>query len=40
MSKIPFDFYIKGGLVAKDGQKVIVELTKWEESEITTRKNN
>lgn len=30
--KIPVDFYIKGGLVAKDGQKVIVELTKWEDS--------
>ena len=30
--KISTDFYIKGGLVAKDGQKVIVELTKWEES--------
>jgi len=26
------DFYIKGGLSAKDGQKVIVELTKWEDS--------
>ena len=26
------DFYIKGGLVAEDGQKVIVELTKWEDS--------
>jgi len=31
-SKISVDFYIKGGLVAKDGQKVIVELTKWEDS--------
>jgi ribonuclease R len=31
-SKISVDFYIKGGLVAKDGQKVIVELTKWEGS--------
>jgi ribonuclease R len=30
--KISVDFYIKGGLVAKDGQKVIVELTKWEDS--------
>jgi len=30
--KIPVDFYIKGGLLAKDGQKVIVELTKWEDS--------
>jgi len=29
--KLSVDFYIKGGLVAKDGQKVIVELTKWEE---------
>lgn len=28
--KISVDFYIKGGLVANDGQKVIVELTKWE----------
>lgn len=31
-SKISVDFYIKGGLLAKDGQKVIVELTKWEGS--------
>jgi ribonuclease R len=30
--KISTDFYIKGGLLAKDGQKVIVELTKWEDS--------
>jgi ribonuclease R len=30
--KIHTDFYIKGGLVAKDGQKVIVELTKWEDT--------
>jgi ribonuclease R len=30
--KISVDFYIKGGLVATDGQKVIVELTKWEDS--------
>ena len=30
--KISVDFYIKGGLVAKDGQKVIVELIKWEDS--------
>lgn len=30
--KISVDFYIKGGLVAKDGQKVIAELTKWEDS--------
>lgn len=28
-NKISVDFYIKGGLVAKDGQKVIAELTKW-----------
>jgi ribonuclease R len=31
-SKIYVDFYIKGGLVATNGQKVIVELTKWEDS--------
>ena len=31
-NKIPVDFYIKGGLVAEDGQKVIVELTKWDGS--------
>ena len=30
--KIPVDFYIKGGLIAEDGQKVIVELTKWEDT--------
>lgn len=30
--KLSVDFYIKGGLVAKDGQKVIVELTKWNDS--------
>lgn len=30
--KIYTDFYIKGGLVAKDDQKVVVELTKWEDS--------
>ncbi len=30
--KIPVDFYIKGGLKAEDGQKVLVELIKWEES--------
>ncbi len=30
--RIYTDFYIKGGLVAKDGQKVIVELTKWEDT--------
>lgn len=28
-SKIPVDFFIKGGLVAENNQKVIVELTKW-----------
>jgi ribonuclease R len=33
--KIPVDFYIKGGLIAEDGQKVIVELTKWEDTKIT-----
>jgi ribonuclease R len=31
-NRIPVDFYIKGGLVATDGQKVIIELTKWEDS--------
>jgi len=31
-SKMSVDFYIKGGLIAEDGQKVIVELTKWEDS--------
>ena len=31
-NKIPVDFYIKGGLSAEDGQKVIVELTKWDGS--------
>ena len=30
--KIRVDFYVKGGLKATDGQKVIVELTKWEDS--------
>lgn len=30
--KLSVDFYIKGGLVATDGQKVIVELIKWEDS--------
>lgn len=30
--KIAVDFYVKGGLVAQDGQKVIVELTKWEDT--------
>lgn len=28
-NKITVDFYIKGGLVVEDGQKVLVELTKW-----------
>lgn len=31
-NKILVDFYIKGGLKAEDGQKVVVELTKWEGS--------
>ena len=31
-NKIPVDFYIKGGLKAEDGQKVVVELTKWDDS--------
>ena len=31
-SKMSVDFYIKGGLIAEDGQKVIVELTKWVDS--------
>jgi ribonuclease R len=31
-NKISVDFYIKGGLKAEEGQKVLVELTKWEES--------
>ena len=31
-SKISVDFYVKGGLVAEDNQKVIVELTKWEDT--------
>jgi ribonuclease R len=31
-SKINVDFYIKGGLKAENGQKVVVELTKWEDS--------
>jgi ribonuclease R len=31
-SKMSVDFYIKGGLIAEDGQKVIVKLTKWEDS--------
>ena len=39
-NKIPVDFYIKGGLVAKDGQKVIVELTKWEDEKSPQGKIN
>ena len=31
-NKIPVDFYIKGGLKAEHDQKVVVELTKWEDS--------
>ena len=31
-NKIVTDFYIKGGLVAKNGQKVLVELTKWKKT--------
>jgi ribonuclease R len=31
-NKIHVDFYIKGGLLAEDGKKVIVELTKWTDS--------
>lgn len=31
-NKILVDFYIKGGLKAENDQKVIVELTKWEDS--------
>lgn len=31
-NKIPVDFYIKGGLLAEDGQKVLVELTKWKDT--------
>jgi len=30
--KVPVDFYIKGGLKAEHDQKVVVELTKWEDS--------
>lgn len=30
--KIMVDFYVKGGLVATNGQKVVVELTKWEDT--------
>jgi len=31
-NKIHVDFYIKGGLVAENGQKVLVEITKWEDT--------
>ena len=31
-NKIYTDFYIKGGLIAEDGQKVVVELTKWKDT--------
>ena len=31
-SKISVDFYIKGGLKAEDGQKVVVEFVKWNDS--------
>jgi ribonuclease R len=31
-SKIFVDFYIKGGLASEDGQKVIVQLIKWEDT--------
>lgn len=31
-NKIHTDFYIKGGLLAQDGQKVVIEVTKWENS--------
>lgn len=31
-NKIPVDFYIKGGLKAEDDQKVVVELTKWDDT--------
>ena len=31
-NKIPVDFYIKGGLVAENNQKVVVELTKWDDT--------
>lgn len=39
-NKISVDFYIKGGLVAKNGQKVLVELTKWEDSKSPQGKIN
>jgi len=38
--KIPVDFYIKGGLAAENGQKVIVELTKWEDTKSPQGKIN
>ena len=31
-NKMHVDFYIKGGLVAENNQKVIVELTKWDDT--------
>ena len=31
-NKIHTDFYIKGGLIAEDGQKVVIEITKWDDS--------
>lgn len=31
-NKIPVDFYIKGGLKAENDQKVVVELTKWDDT--------
>jgi ribonuclease R/exosome complex exonuclease DIS3/RRP44 len=31
-NKVPVDFYIKGGLKAEDGQKVVVEFVKWNDS--------
>ena len=31
-NKIPVDFYIKGGLKAEDGQKVVVDFVKWNDS--------
>lgn len=39
-NKISVDFYIKGGLVVKDGQKVLVELTKWQDSKSPQGKIN
>lgn len=31
-NKMPSDFYIKGGLKCENGQKVLVELTKWDDT--------